>query len=290
LPIRLNPISARTAGLRPDELVMVVGTGLTMVDLGLGMRSRGFAGPIIALSRRGLVPQRHAPAGGTWPTPAFTEAERRSPAALLRRLRVEVAEAAAQNIGWRVVIDGLRPITAELWRGLPAIERTRFLRHLRPWWDVHRHRIAPTAADRFGALLREGKLTIRRGRIRGVERDGNRAVVSVQGSGAGSAERLTIQRLIYATGPGPAAGTDALMNSLIAQGLACTDAQGIGLQVTDALELVGADGVPTPRLWALGPIVRGVFWECTAVPDIRQQARAAADVIAGELSAVGGRG
>ena len=188
------------------------------------------------------------------------------------------------------MIDGLRPITAELWRGLPATERTRFLRHLRPWWDAHRHRIAPTVADRFEAMLREGKLTIRRGRVRDVERDGKCAVVSVQGLGAGPVERLTIQRLIYTTGPGSAAGTDALINSLIAQGLARTDPQGIGLQVTDALELVGADGAPTPRLWALGPIVRGVFWECTAVPDIRQQARAAADVIARELSAVDGNG
>ena len=277
-----------TAGLRPDEPVVVVGTGLTMVDLTLGMRSRGFTGPIVALSRRGLVPQRHAPAGGTWPTPVFTESERRSLVALLRRLRAEVVKAAAQKIGWRAVIDGLRPITAELWRGLPAIERSRFLRHLRPWWDVHRHRIAPTAADRFEATLHDGTLTIRRGRLRGVEREGNSAVVSVQRPGAGPVERLTTQRLIYATGPGPAAGTDALINSIAAQGLACTDVQGIGLQVTDSLEVIGANGEPTPRLWALGPIVRGVFWECTAVPDIRQQARAAADIIARQLSAVDG--
>jgi uncharacterized NAD(P)/FAD-binding protein YdhS len=275
-----------TLGLRPDEAVMVVGTGLTMVDLVLGMRSRGFTGPITAVSRRGLVPQRHAPAGGTWPTPAFTEAERHSLVALLRRLRLEVAAATAQNIGWRAVIDGLRPVTAELWRGLPVDERARFLRHLRPWWDAHRHRIAPTAADRFEALRRDGNLTIRRGRICGVERVANRAVVSVRDSDTDAIERVTTQRLIYATGPGSADGTDTLVNSLIMQGLTRMDAQGLGLQVTDSLELVGASGVPAAGLWALGPIVRGVFWECTAVPDIRQQARAVADVIARQLSAV----
>ena len=193
-----------TAWLRPDEPVMVVGTGLTMVDLALGMRSRGFTGPIIALSRRGLVPQRHAPAGGAWPTPAFTEAERRSLVALLRRLRIEVAEAVAQNIGWRAVIDGLCPITAELWRGLPATERTRFLRHLRPWWDVHRHRIAPAAADRFEALLREGNLMIRRGRIlrcraRRQSRDGQRAG---SGCGAGRATDNTASDLRHRPGFG----------------------------------------------------------------------------------------
>ena len=273
-----------TAGLRPDQPVMVVGTGLTMVDLALGMRSRGFTGPIIAVSRRGLVPHRHAPAGGIWPTPAFTAPERFSVLALLRRLRVEVAKAAEQNIDWRAVIDGLRPITAELWRVLPPNERARFLRHLRPWWDVHRHRIAPTAADRFEALLHEGKLVIRRGRIRGVERVGDRAIVSLQAP-AGHLEEITVQRLVYATGPGAPAGTDALIDSLIAQGLARIDTQGIGLRVTASLELIGASGECTPSLWALGPIVRGVFWECTAVPDIRQQARAVADGIAHQLSA-----
>jgi uncharacterized NAD(P)/FAD-binding protein YdhS len=275
-----------TAGLRPGEPVMVVGTGLTMVDLALGMRSRGFSGPIIAVSRRGLVPQRHAAAGGTWPTPAFTDAERRSLIALLGRLRIEVAKAAAQNINWRAVIDGLRPITAELWRGLPVAERTRFLRHLRPWWDVHRHRMAPAAADRFGALLRAGNVTMRRGRIRGVEREDKQAIVSLQGFGAAPVERLTVQRLIYATGPGSAAGTDTLIDSLLTQGLASTDAQGISLRATDGLELLGANDVPTARLWALGPIVRGVFWECTAVPDIRHQARAVAEAIARRFAAV----
>ncbi len=274
-----------TAGLKPDQPVMVVGTGLTMVDLALAMRSRGFTGRIIAISRRGLVPQRHAPAGGTWPTPAFTASERLSVLALLRRLRAEVAAAAGQNIGWRAVIDGLRPITAELWRVLPPSERSRFLRHLRPWWDVHRHRIAPTAADRFEAMLRDGGLTIRRGRIRGIERAYDGAIVTIQAPGD-QLEEVTVQRLIHATGPGSPADTDALIGSLIAQGLARTDAQGLGLRATDSLELIGASGERTPGLWALGPIVRGVFWECTAVPDIRRQARAAAEVIADQLSAV----
>ncbi len=274
-----------TAGLRPDAPVMIVGTGLTMVDLALDMRGRGFDGPIIALSRRGLVPQRHAPAGGTWATPDFSAVERQSLTALLRRVRAELARAAAQGIGWRAVIDGLRPVTAGLWRGLPAADRARFLRHLRRWWDVHRHRIAPTAADRFEALLGDGGLTLRRGRIHGVERDGDAAVVSMQRGHGDALERVRVQRLIYATGPGSAAGTDALVNGLLSRGLARTDAQRIGLQVTDALEVVGADGTPTPRLWALGPIVRGVFWECTAVPDIRQQAQAVTQVIAQAFAA-----
>jgi uncharacterized NAD(P)/FAD-binding protein YdhS len=275
-----------THGLRPDTPVLVVGTGLTMVDLALDMRARGFAGPIIAVSRRGLLPHRHALIGGTWPAPVFAPAERGSLAALLRRFRAELRHAAAQGVDWRAVIDGLRPITAELWRGLPLADRTRFLRHLRPYWDVHRHRLAAPAADRLASLLRDGSLQRRRGRLVAVERQGDDLLVSILGHGAAAPEAVRVQRLIYATGVQRADATDGLISGLCVQGLARTDPHGIGLEVTQALEVIGTAGVPVPGLWALGPIVRGVFWECTAVPDIRVQARLVAERISAGLASL----
>jgi uncharacterized NAD(P)/FAD-binding protein YdhS len=273
-----------TAGLRPDEPVLIVGTGLTMIDLALGMRARGFAGPIIALSRRGLVPQRHAEAGPAWPCPDFTPAERASLPRLVRRLRVEIALAARQKIGWRSVIDGLRPATAALWRGLPEAERNRFLRHLRPHWDSHRHRLAPASAAEFDALVAEGGLIIKRGRVQAIEVHGDLARVSVQDRRAGRSEALTVQRVIYATGVGAGTTGDGFVAGLVQAGHARIDRHGMGLEVTDALEIIGEDDRTTPRAWALGPIVRGVFWECTAVPDIRVQARMIAAEVARQLA------
>src|SRR3954452_25060292 len=101
----------------------------------------GFPGPIVAISRRGLLPQRQVPAS-PWPTPAFTEAERRSLAHLARRIQREVAEAQARGVPWQNVVDSLRPLVTALWQGLPDAEQRRFLRHARPWWDVHRHRMS----------------------------------------------------------------------------------------------------------------------------------------------------
>jgi uncharacterized NAD(P)/FAD-binding protein YdhS len=54
----------------------------------------------------------------------------------------------------------------------------------------------------------------------------------------------------------------------------------MGLDVTDRLQLLDRSGARTEGIWALGPLVRGVFWECTAVPDIRLQARTIADEVA----------
>ena len=270
-----------TAGLRPAEPVLIVGTGLTMVDLALGMRARGFDGPIIALSRRGLVPNRHAPPAPAIPAPDFDERTRRSLPLLLRAVRRHIRSAGAD---WRPAIDGLRPVTAALWQGLPRAERDRFLRHLRPYWDIHRHRMAPGAADAFAALAEAGTLRLKRGRVVGIEAqpgvNGPVARVSIQDRGAVAAEAVEVQRVIHAVGTGAAAAQGGLVASLVNAGLARTDEHGMGLEVTDALRLVDRDGRAHRGLWALGPIVRGVFWECTAVPDIRLQAR----LIATELA------
>jgi uncharacterized NAD(P)/FAD-binding protein YdhS len=163
---------------------------------------------------------------------------------------------------------------------LPARERSRFLRHLRPYWDVHRHRTAPDVADAFEAMLADGVVQVRRGRLGAIERHGDGAVVSWQPRGGGDAQTLSVQRVIFATGVPASDAGDPLIASLSKQGLARIEPHGLGLAVTEALQLIGADGGVAPCLWALGPLVRGVFWECTAVPDIRVQARMVAEEIA----------
>lgn len=260
------------AGLRPDAPVLIVGTGLTMVDITLAMRAQGFSGPIITLSRRGLVPHRHAASGAAWPTPEFSVLERGSAPALLHAIRAQIREAAARDIGWRAVIDSLRPITASLWCGLPQPERARFLRHLRPYWDIHRHRMAPPAAEQFQNLRSTGALHVARGRLLDVSHGDGLASVTYNNRDTGTPETIVVQRVIYATGLQGARADTGLVAALLANGQARLDRQELGLEVTPTLNLVDASGQPVPHLWALGPIVRGVFWECLAVPDIRIQA------------------
>jgi uncharacterized NAD(P)/FAD-binding protein YdhS len=280
-------LQAATEGLRPGEPVLIVGTGLTMVDLALGMHARGFCGPIIALSRRGLVPQSHARQNAAWPLPPDMAASRMSLVTLTRRLRHEIRKAARQGVDWRAVIDALRPVTSTIWRQLPPEERSRFLRHLRPYWDIHRHRMAPGVAAACADLRERGVLVLKRGRVGKVETcnspQGPVARVDIRDRGVACADMLTVQRIIYATGAPSAAAQGGLIAGLIASGLARVDRHGLGLDVTETLEVVDRDGRPVPHLWALGPLVRGIFWECTAVPDIRVQAREISAQIAGKI-------
>jgi uncharacterized NAD(P)/FAD-binding protein YdhS len=257
--------------LSPDLPVMIVGTSLTMVDIAIALRRRGFTGGILALSRGGLLPTRHAPAR-PWPTPVLSAAEEGSVKLLMARVRREIAAAAEQGIDWRAVIDSMRPVTAKLWCGLPLAERERFLRHARRYWDVHRHRMAPPHAEMIEAMQAEGTLRVAAGRIRRFESHPDRVSITYAPREGGETT-LDVQRLIMASGMEHVSRTrDTLMQRLLDRGLVRLDRQGLGIDVTDGLNVLCGDETVAERVWALGPIVRGVFWECVAVPDIRVQA------------------
>jgi len=145
--------------------------------------------------------------------------------------------------------------------------------------------MAPISAEGYSALVQRGGLRLKRGRVKSVEVGDGTARVVIQDRDTGSSETLQVQRVIYATGTGVGASTDGLVAGLIADGFARTDQHGMGLDVTETLQVIGRDGdAATARVWALGPIVRGIFWECTAVPDIRVQARMIALEVARQLA------
>jgi uncharacterized NAD(P)/FAD-binding protein YdhS len=274
-----DPWHLDLASLDPHAPILIRGTALTMVDLVLALREAGFEGPITALSRRGALPQAHRPAG-PWPLPIFTSEDRAGVLATMRRLRGEVARARRAGVDWRAVVDSIRPITADIWRGWPIAERRRFLRHARRWWDIHRHRMAPPVESWLIAALYEGNLRVESGRLSALapEADGLRATWIGRD---GERHELLCQRVIDAVGlSGMRDVRPGLVDRLIANGLARLDPLGIGLDVGEDLGVLDARGGKVPGLWALGPIVRGTFWECIAVPDIRRQAECCARRIA----------
>jgi uncharacterized NAD(P)/FAD-binding protein YdhS len=243
--------------------LLLVGTGLTMVDMAVSLEEAGFAGRITAVSRRGLVPRAHV-------SPPVAPLERRPP----ERLATLVREVRTRH-PWRASVDGLRPHSVDLWRGLGEAEQRRFLRHLRPWWDVHRHRIAPAVAARIAAMRDSGRLEVMAGRIVAVE--GDRATIARRG---GRTLERRFAAAINCTGPEGDVGRidDPLIRGLIASGRARPDRLGLGLDVDSESRVIGEG--PSPALYALGPLTKGAFWEIVAVPDIRGQAAGVARAIA----------
>lgn len=266
-----------TEGIPPDEPVLVIGTGLTMIDVALHLAARGHRGTIHAVSRRGLLPQPHrdleappahypAPGVERWPTSAL---------GLLRAVRAHVERAGREGIDWRDALTALRSVTPRLWKSMPGSERARFLRHLQPYWDTHRHRIAPTGFAAIQRMISRGRLRVSAGRIAEVRNTPHALVAVVRARGERTAHELPVARIINCTGPGGdfRRADRPLLNSLFAKGLLCQDELRLGILATDHGAVLDREQRPSEVLWTLGPPLRSMLWETTAIPEIRVQAR-----------------
>ena len=200
--------------------------------------------------------------------PPVSERPRQTGSALLRAVRARATE-----IGWRKAVDELRPFTQAVWRGASPAERGRFLRHLRPWWDVHRHRLAPQVADRLATMIAQGRLTVVAGRPVRTEEVSEGLTVYWRRRGRSDVERLTVDRVVNCTGPqGDFLRTgDPLLRALLDRNAIRPDACCIGIDVDLQSRTLSASGTENDWLLALGPMTRGAFWEIVAVPDIRAQ-------------------
>ena len=253
-----------------DDIVLI-GAGLTMVDMLLWLSAMGWTGRATALSRHGLTPRAHGLVQDVplTPTGALTSGTPSRRLAEARRL--------ARGGDWRGVMEGLRPITSELWAQADTTTRARWLRHLRPWWDVHRHRISAPVAAALARLQAEGRLRIVAGRVRRIGTSAEDVTVDWSPRHGADQPALGGGWLIDCSGPAHDPLTDALFGPLIAAGRARLDPLKLGLDLDQDGRVLDADGRPDPRLFLLGPPARAAFWETIAVPDIRKRIEVLAD-------------
>ena len=254
--------------------VLLLGAGLTMIDAAVSLWRPGRR--FWAISRRGLTPRPHAP---TAPA-GLAVAPAGSPRELLRAVRT-----ASEGGRWREAIDSLRPYVQSIWLGWSIGERRAFLRHLRPWWDVHRHRLAPSLARRIGLMMRGRELVVRAGEITGLEPTRQGVEVAWRPRGTQVTRRLAVDAVVNCAGllGDLDQATEPLLQRLLSRGRIRPDPCRLGADVDPSSRLIGADGAPQAGLFAVGPLTRGAFWEITSVPDIRSQAAGAAQTILSSL-------
>ena len=268
-----NPWRADLAELDLRAEVLLLGSGLTMVDVALSLHRPGRR--LTALSRRGLAPRSHDAA----PPPPRDLAIEGSPLQALRAVR-----RLTQGADWRQVIDRMRGSTPKLWSGWSPAQRRQFLRHLRPWWDVHRHRMAPQVAGRVAEMQRAGELVIEAGSLLRLDLDGFSVRAEWRRRGVNEIRSARFDAVVNCTGQGGALdqGDQPLLAALLRRGLIRPDSCQLGLDVDAASRPLDVSGEPRRGLFAVGPLTRGAFWEMTAVPDLRgQTAETARELIAG---------
>ncbi len=283
--VQTDPWSDAALGdLGPDDALLIVGIGLSTVDLVVSLHARGHRGRIYALSRRGVLPQPHLPpaTGENGVVTLATELTRR-PAAGLPELVRRVRRAVGAHPGpWQEVVDSLRATTPALWRGLSLRDKRRYLVHLRPYWDAHRSRVAPQVAGVIADCQTSGQLVVLAGRLVGLTPDGNEleAVCKLRGGGV---RTLRVVRVVNATGPETdlTRTTHPLLSALLHAGWIRPEVTGLGLEVDPTGRVKGTQTRP---LYALGALRRNESYEGIAVPELRAQAHELASTLLAELA------
>lgn len=257
------------------QSVLLVGCGLTAVDVALSLRTRNFEQPLYAISRRGLTPLAHRglhkdTIAMELPKGILLGEQRILP--LLRALRKVAADVVHDGGNWRSIFAALRPQLPTLWREKISVqERRRFLRHAQIYWDVHRHRLAPTVAASLQDLLLTRQLTINAGRIVDLDAAGNTINVHWRPRGKQEQALLRVGTVINCTGPcnNVRKSNSALLQALLNRGAIKQDALHLGIEVADDYQVVGVEQRLSHQLYYVGPLLKAKYWEAVAVPELR---------------------
>ena len=265
-------------GVRPRDRILVVGTGLTGADIIASLDARGHAGPILDVSRRGLRSRGHAPAA--YPARGdFTSRPEPTARALLAAIRRELGDAREAGETWHPVFDALRSQGPAIWAALTVEERRRLVRHLRPFWDVHRFRIAPQVEAVLEKRLADGSLVIEAASLLAARIEGDDIVVSLRRRHGGGVSEQCFDAVLIATGPahGRILASHPLLASLGALGLIRPDAVCLGIDTAPDGSAVAASGETVPDILVAGPLARGTFGELMGLPEVADYAEVIAD-------------
>jgi uncharacterized NAD(P)/FAD-binding protein YdhS len=272
--------------LANDASVVIIGSGLSMTDAVADLQRLGHTGPIHVTSRHGLLPHIDVAPSGVEPPVLehLPDSDLRRSVRLFRKA-VETHEAAGGN--WRDLFAALRPVTPGLWQELSARDRKRFLRFLSPFWEIHRHQCAPQTRAITDRLIASGRLTLHRGTLVSVERKGERWSVELAARAKGQTTRtLVADRIFDATGPARDLQTirQPLVCNLLRRGFLVPDAHRLGAETLPDYRALQRNGLPSPWLHVIGPMLRARYFEATAVGELRLHAAALAARIAREFA------
>lgn len=283
-----NPWSEDVAlSLEKDAPVLLVGTGLTMVDVALSLREVGHRGTIHALSRNGRLYQVHKPYQAR-PLADLPD-DFNSPLGAIRWIREQVSIAEKTGSDWRAVIDSLRPYTAVIWQKWTLAQRKSFLRHARNLWDIHRHRMSPEVDNQLGSLIEDRILQVHRGKLVSAKRNGNFAQVTWEQTDTKERSILEVARIVNCTGPSRDYSKieSPLIAQLIKAGHVVPDHLRLGFDTDNDGRFINIQCEPVQGLFTLGPVRIPALWESLAIPEIRNQAKALAKLLVDETIPVG---
>ena len=269
------------AALPETGRVLIIGMGLTMADVVVSIRRDRPNLDIVAVSRRGLLPTSR----GATATSAVSIADRlavqpptfvarngriETVRGLLRTVRGHAAKLESEGGSWHAAFDELRDAANVVWPRLSRAEQARFVRHVWPYYEVHRFRFAPQTERVITDALEDGSLTVEAARILGGRETTHGIEVSRRRRADGGEVTEMFDAVVNCTGPErkPRASGDPLLADLVDRGVVVPDPNQLGLIVDGLSCAIDSSGRANPRVRIVGPLARGYFGECSSSPFI----------------------
>ena len=264
--------------LPPNQPILILGTGHTAVDVLFCLSQTHEQRRVYMVSRHGLIPHSHR-INSTPPDssmlPNIVNEVQPSIRNYTRFIRKTIRTMGLHGVNWRDVLNSIRPLTARLWQSLPATDQQRFIRHLKVYWDIHRHRLAPMASNRLEYLLSTNQVQIIAGRILTAKKIGDKLNIQLRVRGKNHPEIINACAIVNCTGSNTDLTCDvtSLLSQLLKAGLIQQDANRLGVLVTSDHQILNANNQRVDGLWCVGPMLKAQYWEATAVPELRIHAQ-----------------
>ena len=270
--------------LQPDDSVLLIGSGLTMVDYVLSMTAAGFKGKIYSVSPRGYLPEGHTEQVAVYPD-FLEEIKGKSLQHVFTSIIAHVQKAMEQNIPWQAVIDSVRPHAKTVWMGFSRKDKQQFISHVRHIWGVARHRLPVDAHKKIRELMQAGQLEVIGGRLQALSGMNNYFEAAIKLRKAQDVRTIHVSKIVNCTGPQINFNelNEPLVKSLLRQDLIAADELKMGIRALPSGNALNSKAEPVPRLYAVGSLLRGLMWETTAVPDLRVNAENVAAQIIGSI-------
>ncbi|MBT3991921.1 MAG: SidA/IucD/PvdA family monooxygenase [Rhodospirillaceae bacterium] len=271
----------RIRSIHRQAAVLIIGTGLTMSDIVATLMRQGHEGKITAVSRRGMLPQEHAkPPENAPPRNPFNGIMADKPAHItgsLLQIFVDLRQRMQNNLrhggAWQWAFDELRDCVWQIWPELSFVEKQRFLRHLRTWYDSHRFRLPPQTARIRDEALDKGILNFETAHITDAIGAENYLTVALTKENFPTPQKYKFKAVINCTGPrqNPAITPNAAYRSVLNNKLADVHATGLGFDVDDNCRAIQEDGSISENIFIVGPPTVGVFGDPIGIPFIVAQ-------------------
>lgn len=264
------------AGLSLDALqhyqhILIVGSGLTAVDILCSLYQANYRGSITVTSRKGLFPLAHKAHPNAVTAVDVSDVLHCPPTLYHYFTTIRQYLKTHPNTDWRDYIDALRPHLPALWSKLSTADRKTFFARLKSQWEVHRHRMPQLSASIISSLIEAGTLRLEQGEL--THSTANSVTLS---NGA----VLHPDCIVNCTGQVTDISQQSeLYRHLVAQQVVMPDELRLGIELSEMGEIVTPNHATDSRLFAVGSLWRAKDYEAIAARELRIQAQTVARAI-----------